>query len=85
MSFHFFLRRVQQWFDSEASDKELIKAKTKLKPEMVRKQNKVEFQADRTRFTPEQKLNLIRQYDRQKAVNPGLTHKPKASQIASKN
>ena len=29
------LRRFQQWFDSEASDKELIKAKTKPKPEMA--------------------------------------------------
>ena len=31
------LRRFQQWFDSEASDKELIKAKPKPKPEMLRK------------------------------------------------
>ena len=100
------LRRFQQWFHSQASDKEAIKAKTKPKPELVRKQNKVEFQADRTRYTPQNKLDLIRQFDRQKAVNPGLTqkefcstratlkavptpkrprHKPKASQIASKN
>ena len=65
----------QQWFDSEASDKELIKAKAKPKPEMVRKQNKVEFQAGRTHLTPEQKLDLIRQYDKQKGTNPGLTQK----------
>ena len=32
----------------------------------------MEFQAGRTHLTPEQKLDLIRQYDRQKAVNPGL-------------
>ena len=29
------LRRFQQWFDSQASGKELIKAKTKPKPEMA--------------------------------------------------
>ena len=69
------LRRFQQWFYSKASDKELIKAKTKPKPEMVRKQNKVEFQVDRTRYTQENKLDLIMQYDRQKAANPGLTQK----------
>ena len=63
------LRRFQQWFHSQASDKEAIKAKTKPKPELVRKQNKVEFQADRTRYTPQNKLDLIRQFDRQKAVN----------------
>ena len=65
------LRRFQQWFDSWASDKELIKAKAKPKPEKIFKQNKVEFQAERTTYTPENKLDLIRQYDRQKAVNPG--------------
>ena len=65
------LRRFQQWFGSEASDKELIKAKAKPKPEKIFKQNKVEFQAERTTYTPENKLDLIRQYDRQKAVNPG--------------
>ena len=65
------LRRFQQWFDSETSDKELIKAKAKPKPEKIFKQNKVEFQAERTTYTPENKLDLIRQYDRQKAVNPG--------------
>ena len=41
------LRRFQQWFDSEASDKKLIKAKSKPKPEIIRKHNKVEYQADR--------------------------------------
>ena len=37
------LRRFQQWFHSEARDKEAIKVKTKPKPKVVRKQNKVEF------------------------------------------
>ena len=69
------MRRFQQWFDSEARDKVLIKAKTKPRPEMVRKQNKVEFQADRTRYSQENNLYLTIQYDRQKAVNPGLTQK----------
>ena len=69
------LRQFQQWFHSQASDMETIKAKTKPKPELVRKQNKVEFQADRTRYTPQNKLDLIRHFDRQKMVNPGLTQK----------
>ena len=67
------LRRFQQWFHSQASDMETIKAKPK--PELVWKQNKVEFQADRTRYTPQNKLDLIRHFDKQKAVNPGLTQK----------
>ena len=58
------LRRFQQWFDTEESDKQLIKAKSKPKPEIVRRHNKVEYQADRTRYTPQQKLDLIIQYDR---------------------
>ena len=77
------LRRFQQWFHSEAIDKAAIKAKTKPKPEVVRKQNKVEFQGDRTRYTPQNKLGLIRQYDKQKTVNPGLTQKEFCSTRAS--
>ena len=67
----------------KAIDKAAIKAKMKPKPEVVRKQNKVEFQGDRTRYTPQNKLDLIRQYDRQKAVNPGLTQKEFCSTRAS--
>ena len=43
----------------------------------------MEYQADRTRYTPQQKLDLIIQYDRQKAVNPGLTQKEFCSVRAS--
>ena len=63
------LRRFQQWFNFEASDKEAIKAKAKPKPEKLFKQKKSA---------------------RKRRVQEGPTprrprHKPKASQIASKN
>ena len=85
------LRRFQQWFHSQASDKEAIKAKTKPKPELVRKQNKVEFQVDRTRYIPQNKLDksntTIRQTKSGQFPGPPPKrprHKPKASQIPSK-
>ena len=41
------LRRFQEWFDTEESDKQLIKAKSKPKLEIIRKHKKVEYQVDR--------------------------------------
>ena len=81
------LRRFQQWFHSQASDKEAIKAKTKPKPELVRKQNKVEFQADRTAKQVRSNTTIRQTKSCQPPGPPPKRprHKPKASQIASKN
>ena len=40
-----------------------------------RRQNKVEFQAERTRLTSQQKLALISQYDKAKAADASLSIK----------
>ena len=81
------LRRFQQWFHSQASDKEAIKAKTKPKPELVRKQNKVEFQADRTAKQVRSNTTIRQTKSGQPPGPPPKRprHKPKASQIACKN
>lgn len=69
------LRRFQGWFHSVADDKKLIEANAKPKLEKVRQHSKVEFQASRTNYSPQNKLDLINQYDRRKVQNPSLTLK----------
>ena len=66
------LRRFQAWFQQYEEDLDSVK---KTKPKKERYQNKVLCQAERTRFTPTQKLDLIQQYDKAKAADSSLTIK----------
>ena len=66
------LRRFQQWFEQYDSD---LRKVSKPKPKKERYQNKVLCQGARNRFTPQQKLELIQQYDEAKAADSSLTIK----------
>ena len=66
------LRRFQEWFQEYEED--LIKAK-KPKVKKQRKQNKKVFQGERARITPQQKLDLIAQFDEAKEADSSLTIK----------
>ena len=61
------LRRFQAWFQQYEEDVITMKRpKPIVKKE--RRQNKVEFQAARVRYTPQNKLDLISQFDKAKAT-----------------
>ncbi len=64
------LRAFQCWFDYYKDDLVKIKDKKQPKAKPKRRQNKVIYQADRIRRTPQQKLDLIHQYNQEKANNP---------------
>ena len=69
------LRRFQAWFGQQYKD-DLEKLKAlKQKPKKERQQNKVVCQAERTRYTAKQKLDLIQQFDEAKAEDPSLSIK----------
>ena len=66
------LRRFHEWFHQYEADLDRVR---KPKPKKERHQNKVLFQAERTRFTAKQKLDLIQQFDEAKAADRSLTIK----------
>ena len=69
------LRRFHQWFDSHDADLKKIKENKKPKPEKPREQNKVVTQGSRKKWTPKQKLDFIREYDRLREEDSSLTQK----------
>ena len=70
--FNFVLRRFQAFFTEHEKDLGLIKGLKKPNREKQRRQGKVEYQGSMGRFTPQQKLDLIRQYDEEEQRIPNL-------------
>ena len=68
------LRRFHQWFDSHDDDLKTIQENVKPKPEKLREQNKMATQGSRKKWTPKQKLDFIREYDRLREEHSSLTH-----------
>ncbi len=62
--------KLQSWFDYYEDHLIKIKDKKKQKAKPERRQNRILNLTDRIRRTPQQRLDLIHQYNQEKANNP---------------